>query len=1253
MHCKATFAQGLQFYQQGNKPEAEKLFQKVIKREPNFAEAWNALGVMAQESGHFHESIELIKRAIAIQNKSADYHFNLAFSYCQLNQFDDEEKELSTTVQLDPNHLHAQCRLADIYRQLHEHTRAIPIYQKCMKKMSDNPSLFANLAICHLETGDIANAEVAAISSLRIDAENRTSLLVMSQVLIAKKRFEEAIRLLDKLVKVDPNFDHCFQLATAHMESGDYKAAIPLYKKLSEAYPQSVETIGNLGACHYKSGDTENAWHAFTHALSLEENGEFYNMLGMIRQKETRWEDAIEFYEKALALDPNLDKALANLGNLYIYKKRPNLAVDYLTRATQLFPENGEYRKNLAVAYMEMDNYDQAIAHQRASLNMAMTTDTVHFNLSQSLLATGQFEEGWREFRFRPSRLELLSQYPQVTFVLSLPDDLRGKRILLWAEQGIADELQFMRFIPLLKQRGAYCICQATTKSISIVKRLLGIDEVVPRYDRPPVDYEIFCSDLPMILGCNGIADIPPPLPMQALPEELASIDEQLRTQGPPPYIGLTWRGGTSLIDQKNLSDPRFSSREIDLNLFCNGARPLTGTFVALQRGPQEGELAQVEQLLGRPLLDFTALNDQLEAMLALLDKLDHYIAVPNTNVYFRDSLSKASQVMLSTPARYIWLRGTKESIWYPHSVLHRADIHNDWTAAFANMRASVASGDSAGDARHELALRLLDQGQFREAELEATRIIKSDATQLSAVLILSRALLGQMRYPEAISLLEKLVRIDASAENELQYAHALLAGGEFRNAAEQFERVLQSDPQSASLHQHLGLCYFKLGDYGQSKTHYQQAIALGPNPDLLYRLGFIEQKETRWQEAKQLYEQALAMQPDHDRTLDMLGNLYSHLQEYAQAIACHQKAIALKPDVLTYRTNLGFCYFEANRLQESEEQYRWVTQRDPLDKQEHFNLSQILLLRGELEAGWEEYNFRVAKIKTLMEHPDISFSFALPEDLHGKRVLLWAEQGIGDELLFMRLIPLLQARGATILCQCSDKITPLVRRLTDIDEVLPKTQSAPADYHVLLGDLPMILHCNQAEQIPLPLPLQPLDANLALFRKRLAAAGAPPYIGLTWRGGTALIDQKLYTDMKGGYREIALEDFAIGISEIQGTLVALQRSPQEGELLQLEQLLGRTLLDCTDLNNDLEAMLAALQELDHYIAVPNTNVYLRSSLPKISHVLVTTPPGFTWLSQGTESFWYPQAVLHRSVPQVGWRAALEEIRHALSKGNL
>ena len=560
--------------------------------------------------------------------------------------------------------------------------------------------------------------------------------------------------------------------------------------------------------------------------------------------------------------------------------------------------------------------------------------------------------------------------------------------------------------------------------------------------------------------------------------------------------------------------------------------------------------------------------------------------------------------------------------------------------------REALTQDPSFGEAWQQLALCHLNLGEIKQAELEALTALKINNDDHIAMLILARALLGQKRFASAISLLEKLVKVHASDEHELHFAHALKESGEFQRAIEPFTRLLCKGSNISLLHENIAICYFKLGDYDQAKAHFQQELAVQRNPYSLCMLGFIAQKETRWNDARQFYEQALALQPDHDLTLDNLGGLYSHFQDYDQAIDCHPRAIALKPNTMGYRMNLGATYFESNQLALAAEQFRFVAEHTPMAKNAHFNWSQILLLLEDFEQGWEEYNFRIAKVKMISEHPEINFSFSLPEELQGKRLLLWAEQGIGDELLFMRFIPLLKQRGATILCQCSEKIVPLVQRLSCIDMLVPKNQYVEADYHLILGDCPMILHAYSSRQIPPPLPLHPLEKNLVSARESLARAGSPPYIGLTWRGGTSLLDQKLFTDMKAGYREIGLEEFAAGIQPIAGTMIALQRAPQDEELKQLEQMLGRPVLDLTALNDDLEEMLGVLHEINQYIAVPNTNVYLRSSMQKTSQVLITTTPGFTWLAQGSTSFWYPHAQLHRKKLQEDWTQVFNEIRN-------
>jgi hypothetical protein len=213
-----------------------------------------------------------------------------------------------------------------------------------------------------------------------------------------------------------------------------------------------------------------------------------------------------------------------------------------------------------------------------------------------------------------------------------------------------------------------------------------------------------------------------------------------------------------------------------------------------------------------------------------------------------------------------------------------------------------------------------------------------------------------------------------------------------------------------------------------------------------------------------------------------------------------------------------------------------------------------------------------------------------------------------------------------------------------------------PADFTLLVSDLPDALNAAHADapardpalQIPSPLSLPVLEEQRARIRARLAQAGPPPYIGLTWRGGTAPEEQKAAAWML--FKEIPIEKFGATLRDSKGTMLALQRNPAAGEIEKLAQAMGRPLHDFSDLNEDLEGMLALLAEIDDYFGVSNTNMHLRAGVGRQARVLVPCPPEWRWMAEGESSPWFPGFNVYRQAIDGNWAAALTRLAADLGR---
>lgn len=164
---------------------------------------------------------------------------------------------------------------------------------------------------------------------------------------------------------------------------------------------------------------------------------------------------------------------------------------------------------------------------------------------------------------------------------------------------------------------------------------------------------------------------------------------EKLTALGPAPYIAVTWRGGTAPEAQGTVW---VLHKAIALPALADTLSAVPGTLIAVQRHPVPGEIAALEDALKRPVHDFTALNEDLEGMLALLSLLDDYVGMSNTNMHLRAAVGKTARVLVPNPAEWRWLQSGRASPWFPGFSIYRQSLNGEWTTACHNLKLDLAS---------------------------------------------------------------------------------------------------------------------------------------------------------------------------------------------------------------------------------------------------------------------------------------------------------------------------------------------------------------------------------------------------------------------------------------------------------------------------------------------------------------------------------------------------------------------------------
>ncbi len=400
---------------------------------------------------------------------------------------------------------------------------------------------------------------------------------------------------------------------------------------MTETEQQAIESY-HAALAHMRAGQVAEARAAYESAIALQPRYvRAHHNLAALLDEVGEHEAAEAHFRAAIAADPNAAEPWAGLGG------------------------NQRVRGRLGAAR-------QAYEH---ALDLRVEFPAARWNLALIDLAEGKFADGWMNYLFRPTVDR------KAVPLVQLPQDLTGITIEIVDEQGLGDALFFLRFAPLLRARGAAIRFAPDRRLAGIVSRMMD-------FGTAPASAQtirVALGDLPYVLGSEAFV---PALPISVLADRRAAMAASLRDAGPAPYIGLTWRAGQRMEG--------FLFKEVPLDALGRAMARTPGTLVSVQRNPEPGEHARLEQAAGRKIVDLSRHNDDLEDMLALMHLLDDYIGVSNTNMHLRAASGRPARVLVANPADYRWMAAGQRAPWFPDFPVYRQSPNGSWDAALARL---------------------------------------------------------------------------------------------------------------------------------------------------------------------------------------------------------------------------------------------------------------------------------------------------------------------------------------------------------------------------------------------------------------------------------------------------------------------------------------------------------------------------------------------------------------------------------------
>lgn len=485
-----------------------------------------------------------------------------------------------------------------------------------------------------------------------------------------------------------------------------------------------------------------------------------------------------------------------------------------------------------------------------------------------------------------------------------------------------------------------------------------------------------------------------------------------------------------------------------------------------------------------------------------------------------------------------------------------------------------------------------------------------------------------------------------------IRSANLAAEGERIDEAVIALDAALRLAPDAPELLVFMGRLLFAQGRYDYAGAAYAKALVLMPgNADLLNELGLVAYRQGREREAMKHYRAALQKRSIFPQAHNNLGNLHARYGRSREAVRHYGFAVAQLPGYSDAWYNLAREQLVLDDRDGARASLEQALVASPDAALARSTLAELLLADGCYTDGWRHFEARVAANTGqpyLADPRATARILPLPSSLDaaalaGKRILVLPEPSVGDELIFLRYLPQLLARGIDVDYAASAALRALLENSRGSIGSMRLESDDTARYAAVLasGDVPLLLGCTDDTPVPPPLAVAPLDDDVAELALMLEDLEPGPILALTWRAGLAADGIRR--------KSLALADVAQLAKVWPGPVLAVQREPEPGDLDTLRHESGRAIHDCCAMNDDLTKMAALLHVVDEYVGVSNTNMHLMTNLGNRTRVFVKHPGEWRWGVDAATTPWAPRARLYREQRHGGWSEAWRTLRKELA----
>jgi tetratricopeptide (TPR) repeat protein len=558
-----------------------------------------------------------------------------------------------------------------------------------------------NQAVIYLRLSQFTEAKESLKKAIQLNPLLAEAHFNLGVVYMLEKNSKQALEYLSRTIKIKPYFlDALIRRGLIHLENQQFDLALQDFNAALAINSQHPDALVNSGVALQKSGQLNQALQRYQAALQIKPDwvDALLNM-GVTLTKLNHFEQALTCYEKALLHSPDAPDLWSNKGITLSKLRKYDEAIASFDRAIAINPNYAEAWSNKGVSLSFLKQFDKAIECYLQAIELDKTYVDSCWNLAISQLTTGEFFEGWKNYEYRwQISNPIPRQFTNIPQLNSL-EQLIGKNILIWFEQGLGDTIQFCRYIPLLKKYAASICFVVQPPLVEVLESLKSYCDIYTYKDLPPAQFDLQCPllSLPRFF-VNSAEAIPSAVPYLKSDPIKSAIWKSRMTNSDALKVGLVWNGGFR-ADQPEVWSIN-ERRNIPFKIIANLRHTSGVDFYSLQKGdPAESELLSEKNQFWPDTNFFNYVSElhNFSDTAALIDNLDLVISVDTSSAHLAGAMGKPVWILNRFDACWRWQLNRKDTPWYQTAQLFHQKEAGDWESVIEEVHAELVTAVNTG----------------------------------------------------------------------------------------------------------------------------------------------------------------------------------------------------------------------------------------------------------------------------------------------------------------------------------------------------------------------------------------------------------------------------------------------------------------------------------------------------------------------------------------------------------------------------